>query len=169
MTKNTHRSKPRLRRRRVAQPLGDVAAAGVGSRPWRCLEPHRRRDVFANDPEPCGRDPVPRARAVSTIALAFSFRPPLQQRGDSPAPACSCYDHHYYKNDPPHPAPRSNRIWSEASVKTLASVSLTASCLTPRHASLAAHAAVAIQERQQSPSCTTFVDRATAVAFLPLL
>ena len=78
MTKNTHRSEPRLRRRRAAQPLGGVAAAGVGrgrrDRPraargdGRRLRPHRRRrDLVADDPEPGGRDPLPRAGAVSTI------------------------------------------------------------------------------------------------------
>ena len=73
-----HRSKPRLRRRPAAQPLGDVAAAGVGARrrdrpraargDGRRLRPHRRRrDFVADDPEPGGRDPLPRAGAVSTI------------------------------------------------------------------------------------------------------
>ena len=70
--------KPRLRWRDAAQPLGNVAAAGVGARrrdrpraargDGRRLRPHRRRrDCFTDYPEPCGRDPVPRAGAVSTI------------------------------------------------------------------------------------------------------
>ena len=43
-------------------------------------ELHRRRRDFLTDYlESCRRDPVPRAGAVSTIALAFSFRTLLPQ------------------------------------------------------------------------------------------
>ena len=69
----------------------------------KAIRPHRgRRDFVADDPEPGGRDPLPRAGAVSTIARAFSFRP-LQQRGDSPAPSCSCSNHYSYYEIPPQP------------------------------------------------------------------
>ena len=150
MTKTTHRSKPRLRGRHAAQPLGGVAAAGVGARrrdrpraargDGRRLRPHRRRrDLLADDPAPGGRDPLPRARAGAAIALASSFRP-LQPLGGSPVPACSCSS----PSTTTIPPPRSKIMWThraqaQASYVAgspvplpLASV-LQAASLAPRH------------------------------------